>query len=313
MDNKSSSKQIQTVSVRRVVATSFVVDILDVLLSFFVTILSGSVVMLTQVLEGLADLAASGLLLVGFRRSLQKEDEIHPFGYGTEIYFWSFLSAIIMFALTSSLSFYFGWQRFLHPEPLKNIPIALIVLLITFFTNSYAFLLSYARLLKKRPPMHIFRIFYRSSLVETKTTFILDLMGASASFLGMIALGIYILTGDRRLDGLGAMVIGVILAICSFYLVLGVRDLMLGRRASAETEEKIREGALEVEEVEDVLDIKTLHIGTEKLLVNLDVHMKSRLGTRELEMLMDKIKEKIRSRVPSAKYIQIELETPRRK
>jgi cation diffusion facilitator family transporter len=313
MDKGLDSRIGKKVTTKRVIITSFIVDLLDVVLNFSVAILSGSVIMLTQVLEGVSDLSSSALLLIGFNRSQQKEDEQHPFGYGTEIYFWSFLSAIIMFGLTSTLSFYFGWQRFFHPEPIRDIYLAVAILILTFFTNGYAFFLSFKRLLKQRPLAHIVRIFYKSSLIETKTTFILDLMGASASLLGAISLGIYIITGDMRFDGLGAMIIGIVLAIFSLFLVTGIRELLIGKRASLETENKIKEAALEVDEVEDILGIKTMHIGTEKLLVDLDVHMQSKLGTRELEKLIDKIKDKIRERVPSAKYIQVELETPRSK
>jgi cation diffusion facilitator family transporter len=313
MEKSSNLNTEQKITSRKVLITSFFVDALDVILSFSIAILSGSVVMVTQVLEGVSDLVSSGLLLIGFNRSLHKEDETHPFGYGTEIYFWSFLAAIIMFGLTSTISFYFGWQRFFHPEPIKAINFAIAILILTFFTNGYAFFLSFRRLLKKRPPKHILRIFYHSSLVETKTTFILDLMGATASLMGAIALGIYVLTGDIRFDGLGAMLIGIVLAVFSLFLVAGIRDLVIGKRASKETEAKISEAALGIKGVEQVLGIKTLHLGTEKLLVDLDVHMQSRLGTRELEKIIDKIKERIREKVPSAKYIQVELETPRKK
>ena len=68
-----------------------------------------------------------------------------------------------------------------------------------------------------------------------------------------------------------------------------------------------------VEEVNDVLDLKTLHVGSEKLLVNLEVHMKNNLDTDEIEKLMDEIKERIQREVPSVKYIQVELETPDKK
>lgn len=309
---KSSRIPETKLTTKKVIITSFLVDCLDILLTLAIAILSGSIVMLTQVLEGFSDLASSGFLLVGFKRSLQKEDTSHPFGYGTEIYFWSLLSALIMFGLTSTLSFYFGWVRFFNPKPILDINIAIIILLVTLLTNGYSFLLSFFRLLRKRPPKHILRIFYRSSLVETKTTFILDLMGTCASFVGVIALFIYVYTGDIRFDGLGAMIIGVVQAIFSLFLVLGIRELFIGKRASEETEAKIKDAAMEVDGVEEVLGLKTMHLGSEKLLVDLDVHMQSKLGTRELEVMMDKIKDRIREKVPSAKYIQVELETPRR-
>lgn len=301
------------ITAQRVIATSFAVDLLDIVLNFSVAILSGSVIMFTQVLEAVADITASSFLLIGLRRSIRKEDKTHPFGYGREIYFWTLLSALLMFGLTSTLSFYFGWKRFISPEEIHSVNLALLVLVITFFTNFYAFFLSFRRLLRRRPAKHVIQIFYRSSLVETKTTFILDLMGTSASFLGMIALGIYVLSGDLRFDGIGAMAIGISLGFSSIFLLLGIRDLLIGKSASEETEKRIIDAALEVDEVKGVLDLKTLHVGPERLLVNLEVHMKQRLSTRELEKLIDKVKESIQKEVPTVKYLQVELETPNRR
>lgn len=303
-------KNHNRITAQRVILTSFAVDLLDIVLNLGVAWISGSVIMLTQVLEALADLTASTFLLVGLRRSLKKEDKTHPFGYGREIYFWTLLSALLMFGVTSTLSFYLGWERFRNPHILHDINLALLVLAITFFTNLYAFLLSLRRLLRHRSISHIIGIFYKSSLIETKTTFTLDLMGTIASLFGMIALGIYVLTGDLRYDGIGAMIIGATLAIFSIFLVLGIRDLLVGKSASVEVQDKIRNAALSFPDVEDVLDLKTLHVGPEKLLVNLDVHMNSNLTTEELEKLIDKIKGKIKNEVPSVRYLQVELETP---
>jgi len=303
-------KTEKKITAKKVIITSFVVDFSDVILSFVVTLLSGSVVMLTQVLEGASDLIASGLLLIGLRRSMKKEDKTHPFGYGREIYFWTLLAALVMFAITSSTSIYFGWKRFQNPEHVNNLNIALISLLITVATNGYAFFLSLRRLLRNRSLKHIARIFLRSSLIETKATFTLDLMGTLASLFGIVALAIYYFTNDARWDGIGAIAIGFMLAFFSIVLVLGIRDLLVGKSASAVTEEKIRKAALQLKEVEKVLDLKTLQIGPERLLVNLDVQMNDHLSTPQLEILIDKIKEKIRREVPYVKYVQVELDTP---
>lgn len=299
------------VTAKKVITVSFLVDLLDIALNFVVVMITGSVVMLTELLEGIADLVASGFLLIGLKRSAQKADSSHPFGYGKAIYVWTLLAGLLMFGITSTLSIYLGWQRYHNPQVIHNSLLAVIVLLITLSTNSYAFYLSLSRLLKKRSIKSIIRIFYRSSLVETKTTFILDLMGASASLFGLIALSLYTITGDGRLDGIGAIVIGITLAIFSLFLLMGIGDLIIGRSASSETELKIRRAALSVDEVNRILDLKTMHIGPEKLLVFLDVNMEDRLETDQLEKLIDEIKDKIRKIVPTAKYIQIELETPR--
>ncbi len=297
-------------SAKKVITISFIVDLLDLILSLIVAILSGSVVMLSQVLEGGADLLSSGLLLVGLQKSNRLADRSHPFGYGREIYFWTLLSALIMFSVTATLSIYLGWQRFMNPEPLHNLNLAFGILALTTVTNGYAFWLSLKRLMTRHHLKQIIRIFYRSSLVETKTTFILDLTGTLASLVGLAALLIYKVTGDLHYDGIGAILIGVVLAILAFLLLLGIKDLLIGKSASPETESKIKQAALIIPEVHEILDLKTLHIGSERLLVNLEVHLQSRLTTREIEKLIDKIKLSIQQSVPSVKHIQVELETP---
>lgn len=298
------------ISSKLVIIVSFLVDVLDIVLSLAVAILSGSVVMLSQVLEGVSDLISSGLLWVGLTRSKQKEDREHPFGFGKELYFWTLLSSIMMFTVTATLSIYFGWQRYLHPHQIQNINLAFLVLGITTITNGFAFFLSLKRLIRNRRFSHVVKIFLRSSLIETKTTFILDLMGTSSSILGMTTLLIYKISGDYRFDGLGAILIGVVLTILAFILLIGTVDLIVGRSASLEMEEKIKSIALKVPQVHQVLGLKTLHIGSERLLVNLDVHLQHNLTTNEIEELIDKIKEKIKREIPQVKHIQVELEAP---
>lgn len=298
------------VSGKRVVLTSFLVDLSDVILSLIVAYLSGSVIMLAQLMEGASDLIASGLLYVGLTRSKKKPDRSHPFGYGRELYFWTLISALITFGITASLSVHFGWNRVLHPEPIYNVNLAILVLIITIATNGYALWLSLKRLLKNHSYSQIFKIFFHSSLIETKTTLILDLMGTLSSILGLISLSIYALTGDLRFDGIGSIIIGIMLAFLAYFLIISIKDLLIGKTASRDIERKIRQKTLSVPEVREVLDLKTMHIGSERLLVNMEVHLKDELTTDDIERLMDKIKHKIESEIPTVKHIQIELETP---
>jgi cation diffusion facilitator family transporter len=302
-----------TITARRVVVTSFLVDLLDIALNLAMVIITGSVVMITELFEGIADLVASGFLLVGLKRSARKPDRSHPFGHGKAIYVWALLAGIVMFGVTSVLSIYLGWERLNNPQEVHDPGLAIVVLVITLSTNAYGFHLSLSRLLRRRSVKEAIGIFFRSSLVETKTTLILDLMGASASLLGLIALSIYAITGEQRLDGLGAMAIGITLALLSLALLKGIGDLIVGQSASPETERNIREAALSMHEVREVRDLKTMHLGPDKLLVLLDVHMQDGLDSRELVKLNETMKKKIRTLVPAAKHIQIELEAPTRR
>lgn len=298
------------VSAHRVIATSFLVDISDVILSFLIALASGSVVMASQALEGAADLVSSGLLFYGFRKANQPADRTHPFGYGKELYFWTLMSALLMFMFTALASIYQGWERLLNPHPITNINIVYYVLIMTTLTNLYSFSLSFKRLLGKHNLGKILAIFYQSNLIETKTVFVMDLMGSLASVLSLIAMILYQITGDARFDGLGAILIGIVLAILAFSLIVEIKDLVIGISAPLETQLKIRQIAESVNKVNKVIDLRTMIIGNNKILVNLEVNLDDKLTTDEIELLVDKIKTEIKKEIGSAKYIQIELESP---
>lgn len=165
------------ISSGKAVWTSFLVDLGDIILNVIVMVATGSVVMLAEAFEGLSDLVASGLLLIGLRISKRRPNKKHPFGFGKSLFFWTLISAIVMFIFGAGLSVYFGVQRFLHPEEVEKIHLAYGALCISIITNGYALSLSTRRLLDKEKLTKIFRIFFTTTHVETKNTFILDLTG----------------------------------------------------------------------------------------------------------------------------------------
>ena len=303
----------QSVSARRVVITSFVVDLLDVALNLLAAIVSGSVVMLTEALQGGADLVTSGLLWIGVNRSRRRPNKRYPFGYGRELFFWVLMSGISMFFLTAGMSFYLGLQRFLNPAPIHNVSFAYLVLLIGLISNTYAFNLSRRRLgLRLRRPWDSLEHLQRSNLIESKSTLALDAMGSTASLLGLVALLLFGVTGNTRFDGIGAMVVGLTSGVFAILLILEVKDMITGRSASAEVEKRIKQAVEAVPGVQRTLDLRTMVLGNEDLLVNVEVHVDSQLDTVAIERLMDEIKRHARRALPAIKHIQVEVETPRR-
>jgi len=298
------------ISHKRVIAVSFLVDISDVVVNIIVAALSGSVTMLSQALQGAIDLLASGFLYVGAQLSSRKADASHPFGYGREIYFWAFLSGLFMIGVTATFSFYWGLQRFLQPEAITNLWLAYITLGVSLITNGYAFSLSYRRLVADKPNAAILRIFFQSPLIATKTTLLLDLMGTLASAFGLIALFIYRVSGDARFDGVGAMTVGVSLAFFSFFILRDVRKLITGVSAPAAMKRKISAVIRSFPEVRRIVELEVTHIGIEQLLIVAEIHLKNALTTDDIEQLNDDISKAIRKKVPEARYIHIEPETP---
>jgi len=313
MEKKESSLnqgQKPPFSDEKVVVTSFKVDIIDIFLNAFTALFTGSVVMLAETFQGISDLIVDTLIYIGMKRSKRLPNEKHPFGYGRELYIWSLFSTLVMFLLLAGISFYFGLQRLIYPEPISHIFLAYIVLSISVLTNSYSFSLGARRILSGKPFWKIRKAFSDSTFLETKLTFTLDIMGVLAALFGLISLILFQYTGYLWFDGLGAIIIGMLMAAFSVLLLRNIRDFIIGVSVSKETKEEIKKTALEFEEVEEVLDLKAIVIGSNRLLVNLEIHVRNDLMTEEIEKLIDKIKANIKEKVPSVHHIQVELETP---
>ena len=298
------------VSEKRVLITTFLVDLLDVAINLVVAILTGSVVLLAEFFQGLADLTAAGLLLIGHKRAKKRPDKRHPFGYGKEVYFWTLISAVVMMTFTATASFYFGLMRFLEPEEIDMLWLGYATLGITLVTNLYAFLLSSSRLREGKAFTQLPKLFLNSGDVTVKNALVLDLMGTTAAISGLVSLLLYQFAGEKRFDGIGAMFIGVSTAVLAVVLVTSLRGLLVGERALPEVEEKIKRAALSVREVKEVLDLKTMQIGLNKLLVNIEVNVQDNLDTDALEALTDKVKNRLTEKVPDIRHVQVELETP---
>jgi cation diffusion facilitator family transporter len=300
----------KTVTTKRVLFTSFFVDALDTLINVIIAVFTGSAVMLAESLQGFADLTSVTMLLIGFERSKKRSNKQHPFGYGKELYFWAILSVFLIIGLTATLSFFSGLQRWREPAGVDHVLIAYIALSVAVVTNSYAFWLSLRKLLGDNPLKKIIKVFLETSDVAPRTTLVLDLMGALSASFGLVSLIAYGVTGDGRYDGLGAMIIGILLAILALTLLFTTKSLVTGRSAPREVEKEIKNAAQRVPQVREVLELKTMMMGTNNLLINIEVHLKDGLSTDEVEKAIDKIRENIQKKVPGRTHISVEPETP---
>ncbi len=301
----------KTISDLRVVTTSALVSVSDVVLNVVVAITTGSAVMLSQALQGFSDLVTGGILFFGVRRSRRAADRKFQFGYGREVFFWVLIAGIIMFAGTGSASVFVGYEQFIRPTRIENVWMALGMLIIGFSTNCYSFRLSLRRL--KQHSHHsggILRHFLSSSIVETKATFIIDFLGTASAVIGFVSLLVAVLTGNERFDGVGSILIGLSMMVSAFLLMRDVRDLIIGRAVDAVTSDKIIAAAKSVHGVNDVLDLRTMYLGSERLLVILEVHIEDDRSTDEIERITDQIKATVSRFVPMVEHIQVEIETP---
>jgi cation diffusion facilitator family transporter len=299
------------ISDNRVVLTSSVVSVGDVAINLAVGIITGSTVMFAQALQGLSDLITSGLLLYGVGRSKQKTNTRFQFGYGREIFFWVLMAGIIMFLGTGLISIIMGFQQFRDPQVIQTVYLALGILVFNLITNGYAFSLSVRRLKEQSPDATPWwsRIAH-SSIVETKATFFVDLLGMLAAVIGLVAIVALILTGDARLDGIGSMAIGIAMMLAAGFLIHDVRQFIVGRAASPQLVDDIITAVEKIAPVHSVLDLRTMYLGSGKLLIIIEVHLKDSLTTESIEKTIDIIKQNVNQSIPGTHHIQVEVETP---
>jgi cation diffusion facilitator family transporter len=294
-------------SAKRAIVTSFLVDLGDIGLNVTAMVITGSVVLLAEALEGGSDLVASGLLYIGLRISQKRANQKHPFGFGKALFSWTLLSAFVMLVFGAGLSFYFGLQRFLEPQDIKHLEIAYGTLCISIATNGYGVSVSARRLLDGHPLRELKSILINSAKVETKNTFILDLTGTSAALIGLASLIVYQVTGIHKLDGLGSMLMGVTIAICSVALIWGVKEFVAGKRASAEIEKQIRDAALEMTQINHISELATMYMGTKHLLLHMDIEVNGAITAEEISEIVAELKKRIKKAVPIVSTIQIEV------
>jgi divalent metal cation (Fe/Co/Zn/Cd) transporter len=211
-----------------------------------------------------------------------------------------------MLVFGAGLSFFFGLRRFLEPHDVSHIGVAYGTRCISIFTNGYGVSVSARRLLDSRPLKELKHVLLNSTQVETKNTFILDVTGASAAVMGLISLILFQTTGFTKFDGLGGMLMGVLIAVTSIVLIWGVKDYLSGKSASAEIEKLIRDAALEVKQVKNVLELSTMYLGSHKLLLHLDIEVGNSTTAKELGEIIEVLKERIKKEVPVVSTMQIE-------
>lgn len=295
---------------KKVVITSLLVSLSDVVLNLVVALLTGSVVMLSQSLQGLSDLVTAIILLFGVSRSARSHDKRHQFGYGREIFFWVLIAGMFMFIGTGVISIAIGYNQLKDPSGIENIGLAIVMLMFGFTTNAYSFSRSVRRLNQTIGTEKWWKRFMHSGMVETKATFLIDFLGTITALFGLVAIGAYILTGNERFDGIGSIAIGLGMMIGSFILIRDVKGLIIGRSVSDSIAEHINQSAIKVDGVQSVLDLRTMYLGSSKLLVLIEVHLADNLSTDEIEVITDKIKDVIIQDVPHAYHVQVEVETP---
>jgi cation diffusion facilitator family transporter len=278
-------------------------------IKFTAAAFTGSSAMLSEGIHSLVDTGNGGLMLLGLRRSQKPADAEHPFGYGKELYFWTLIVAIVIFAVGGGISAYEGLLHVLHPKPFEHPVWNYVVLALAFVFEGYSFIIAFKAFQTERGNMTIWQAIATSKDPTTYTVVFEDaaaLLGLIVAFIGVLLAHMF---DNPYFDGAASIIIGIILAVVAVLLAYESRGLLVGEAVDPETLKHIRRLAEADPRVESVKNALTMHFGPHTILLAMDLGFRRNLSAAEVEESIDRLEEAIRRDHPDVKHIFIESES----
>jgi cation diffusion facilitator family transporter len=282
------------------------------ILKFIAAVFTGSSGMMAEALHSLADTTNQVFLLLGLRFYKRPASEKHPFGYGKERFFWSFIAAIFIFGVGATYAIYEGIQKILHPHPIENLTLAYWVLGVSFVLEVGSIALAlYQEITEAHHEGITFGEYLRESKDPTAKTVIFE---DSAALLGIVLAAIGLLLGQYKVapaegvmwDGIASVTIGLVLAIVAFSLARSSRGLLLGEAATEKDVQAIRTAIKSHASVVEVVELLTMHLAPKQILVNAHVNLKNELTNEQIVNSIREIEKNINEAVPKVDMIFLE-------
>ncbi len=271
-------------------------------------IFTGAASMLAEAVHSFADTSNQALLLMGGKLAEKKATSEHPFGYGRERYFWSFIVAMIIFTLGSLFAIYEGWNKLAHDSGhgLDRPEWAIGILLVAIVLESFSFRTAIIESRPLKGDMTWWEFIKHSKVPELPVVLLEDLGALVGMIIALIGIGLAMVTGDAKYDAMGSLAIGILLGIIAIVLAIEMRSLLLGESATTDMIETITCTVKEQDGVEHLINLKTQHIGPEELLVAIKVEYDNSLTSDDIAKRIDIMEACIREKVPIAKRIFVE-------
>jgi len=293
---------------RGAIYAAFFGNLLVAITKFIAAGITGSSAMLAEGIHSVVDTGNQVLLLLGLKRAQRPADERFPFGHGKEIYFWSFIVAILVFALGAGLSIYEGVHHLLHPVAVEKVLVNYLVLTAAILFEGFSWMIALRAFRKAKG-----RRGYFAAVRDTKDpTLFVVLFEDSAAMLGLLLVmastAIGHATGWLWVDGVASISVGLLLAGTALWLAKETMGLLIGEAAMPETVLGIRRLVSAYPQVVRVNEVLTMHFGPQALLVNLSVDFRDDLETGELEAAIGKMDRALKQQFPEISRVFIEAE-----
>ena len=283
------------------------------ILKFAAALITGSSGMMAESLHSFADTTNQVFLLLGLRFFKRPASEKHPFGYGKERFFWSFIAAIFIFGVGATYAIYEGIVKLTHPHPPENLEWAYWVLGISFVLEAGSIALAIYQEVKEAHHEGLtFFAYLRESKDPTAKTVIFE---DSAALLGIIIAGVGIYLTDHHTgpgdgaywDGVASIVIGLVLSVVAFVLARSSRGLLLGEAANPKSVRAMIQAIESHPNVNKVVELLTMHLAPKQILINAHVNLKDDLVTGDIVKTVEEVEELIKRADSKVEMIFLEI------
>ncbi len=289
-----------------VIYAALVGNTLIAIMKFIAAFITGSSAMFSEGIHSVVDTGNQILLLYGLKQAKKPADDRFPFGHGKEIYFWSFVVAIMIFAVGAGISIYEGIHRLLNPSPLENIMVNYIVLILAMIFEGAAWFFALKEFKQTKGKWGYIEAVQRA---KDPSVFVV-LFEDSAAMLGLlvalIATILTQITGNLYFDGIASIIIGFILAGTALWLAFETKSLLIGESANIHVVNGIKKIIRTYDKIEHVNEVLTIHMGPEFILVNISVEFRDKATATEIEDTVSQLDAEIKNEFENVKRIFIE-------
>ena len=290
---------------------SLLVNVAIAVAKFVAAFFTGSGAMLAEAIHSSADCANQLLLLIGVKRARKRPDDKHPLGYGREVYFWSFMVAMLLFTGGGVFSVYEGIHKIVHPEPIEHVWIGLGVLGFSLVLEGGSTISNIRELNRRRGSVPFFRF-----LQKTKDSDLIVIFGENAAAsLGLsFALITTVLawqTGDGHWDGVGSLAVGLVLIAVAIFLAVEVKSLLVGESADESVLEAVGDAATAHPKIGEVLRCITMQQGPGEIMVAVKIRLEGDMTGDEVVVAINEFERDLKVRCPEVRWSFVEPDSRR--
>jgi cation diffusion facilitator family transporter len=291
---------------QRAIVAAFLANLGIAVAKFAAFAFTRSASMLAEAVHSVADTSNQGLLILGGRRALRPATEQHPFGFGRERYFWSFVVAVVLFTAGALFALFEGEEKLRHPHEVESVGWAVGVLLVAIVLESFSLRTAV------RESAHVkgdlsWPGFIRHAKVPELPVVLLEDVGALCGLVFALAgVGLAEVTGNPRFDALGSLAIGLLLAVIAIVLAMEMKSFLIGESAAPEQVRRIAGSIEGTDGVRRLVHLRTEHLGPDDLLVVGKITVDPNAGTADTTALIDRAEAAVRAQVPEARLIFLE-------